>query len=177
MKAYIYDNQGFYFAETVLQASPLEPGVYFEQPNTTTVVPPILEVNQTAYWNGKGWEKKPDYSGKTYYSKIDKSEKRFEKGEAFDDNYTELAPPSEPFQKWDEVGSKWILDVEKKTEFEKTQRLAQIQNLLLQSDYIELPSYLQRKGTTAYNMMMAYREELRTARHNSSLPIPTIPDV
>lgn len=55
------------------------------------------------------------------------------------------------------------------------ERQKQIQKLLLESDYIELPSFLERKGQGTYNTWMTYRENLRLAYHDSSLPIPETP--
>ena len=51
-----------------------------------------------------------------------------------------------------------------------------IQKLLLESDYIELPSFLERKGQEIYNQWMTYRENLRLAYHDSELPIPEKPE-
>lgn len=55
------------------------------------------------------------------------------------------------------------------------ERQSQIQKLLLESDYIELPSFIERKGQEIYNQWMTYRENLRLAYHNSELPIPEAP--
>ena len=52
----------------------------------------------------------------------------------------------------------------------------EIQRLLLESDYIELPSFIQRKGQEIYNQWMTYRESLRLAYHNPELPIPEKPE-
>lgn len=176
MKAYIYDSENYFIGETLLQASPLEPGVYFEMASTTKITPPVLETNQVARWDGSKWSVIPDYSGKKYYSKSDKSEKSFAKGEAFDANYTELAPlENEVFQKFE--NDKWVIDEEAKKENELKIRQSKIQALLLATDYIELPSFLERKGQSAYDAMMKYRSELRKAYHDSSLPIPEVPNL
>ena len=50
-----------------------------------------------------------------------------------------------------------------------------IQRLLLESDYIELPSFIERKGEVIYNTWMTYRENLRLAYHDYNLPIPEMP--
>ena len=52
----------------------------------------------------------------------------------------------------------------------------EIQKLLLESDYIELPSFIQRKGQEIYNQWMTYRANLRLAYHDSELPIPEKPE-
>lgn len=56
------------------------------------------------------------------------------------------------------------------------QRQSQIQKLLLESDYIELPSFLERKGVDVYNQWMTYRAELRLAYHDSNILIPEKPE-
>lgn len=55
------------------------------------------------------------------------------------------------------------------------QRQSQIKKLLLESDYIELPSFLQRKGEEVYNQWMTYRANLRAAYHDPTLPLPEAP--
>ena len=68
-----------------------------------------------------------------------------------------------------------IVNQEKVKEFNKLKRQKEIEPLLLQSDYIELPSFIQRKGEEIYNQWMTYRENLRLAYHNIDLPIPEKP--
>ena len=55
------------------------------------------------------------------------------------------------------------------------ERQSQIQKLLLESDYIELPSFLERKGQEIYNQWMTYRANLRLAYHDTTLPLPEAP--
>lgn len=55
------------------------------------------------------------------------------------------------------------------------EKQSKIQKLLLESDYIELPSFLERKGVDIYNQWMTYRSDLRRAYHDSSLLIPETP--
>jgi hypothetical protein len=69
-----------------------------------------------------------------------------------------------------------IINQEKIKEFNKLKRQKEILPLLLESDYIELPSFLERKGQETYNQWMTYRENLRLAYHNSELPIPEKPE-
>ena len=177
MIAYLYDNNNYYLGTTTLQESPLETGVFFDQENSTRISPPQFNENELPYWNGNSWEIKLNYSGKKYFSKIDKLEKTFEVGEEFDSNYTDIPPlENELFQKWDEPSLSWIVDEEAKTNQENLFRKSTIQRLLLESDYIELPSFLERKGTEIYNQWMTYRANLRLAYHDSELPIPEKPE-
>ena len=117
MKGYLYDKNNFYYEEIILQASPLEPGVYFDQNNCTRISPPKTGENEIAYWSNTSWEIKPDYSDKVYYNKTDKSEKIFEKGEQFDDNYTDVKPPeNEDFLMF--ADKNWVIDDKAKLEYE-----------------------------------------------------------
>jgi hypothetical protein len=68
-----------------------------------------------------------------------------------------------------------VVNQEKLKEFNKLKRQPEIQRLLLESDYIELPSFLERKGQEIYNVWMSYRANLRLAYHNIELPIPEKP--
>lgn len=176
MNGYRYDNDGYLIGKINLQKSPLEDNVFFELPSSTTIKPPEFKENEIPYWNGNSWEIKPNYNGKKYYSKIDKSEKSFEIGEEFDSNYTDVPPlENESFQKWNESSLSWVIDEEARNEFELQIRKSQIQRLLLESDYIELPSFLERKGSEIYNQWMTYRAELRSAYHDPTLPTPGVP--
>jgi antirestriction protein len=56
------------------------------------------------------------------------------------------------------------------------QKQKESQRLLLESDYIELPSFIQRKGQEVYNKWMSYRSELRLAYHDPELPLPEKPE-
>lgn len=68
------------------------------------------------------------------------------------------------------------INQEKLKEFNKLKRQPEIQRLLSESDYIELPSFLERKGQEIYNLWMTYRANLRAAYHDSELPIPEKPE-
>jgi hypothetical protein len=48
--------------------------------------------------------------------------------------------------------------------------------LLLESDYVELPSFLERKGQETYNLWMSYRANLRLAYHDPDYPLPEKPE-
>lgn len=177
MKIAYQTNRGYYISKTECQESPLEKGVYLIPSEAIEIQPPEFKENEIPYWNGNSWEIKPNYSGRKYYSKIDKSEKTFEIGEEFDSKYTEIQPlENERFQKWDESSNSWIIDEEAKKQFELQIRKSQIQKLLLESDYIELPSFIERKGQEIYNQWMTYRAELREAYHDSTKPIPENPE-
>jgi hypothetical protein len=156
MQAYLYDNENYYLGSTTLQESPLEPGVYFDQPNSTRIAPPSYGENEIPLWNGS-WGIAPDYSGKPYYSKIDKSEKRFERGEAFDINYTDLVPSPESYIVWQNDG--WKIDAIKKTEYDKSVCKIKAQSLLIQSDWAELPSVLDQLSNASE--WKTYRIEVR----------------
>ena len=67
------------------------------------------------------------------------------------------------------------IDTEKLNEFNKIQKQTKIKQLLNESDYTELPSFLERKGQETYNQWMIYRANLRLAYHDSSLPLPEAP--
>jgi hypothetical protein len=57
------------------------------------------------------------------------------------------------------------------------ERQSKIQALLLATDYIELPSFLERKGQKAFQKMYDYRTALRNAYHNPAFPIPEVPEI
>lgn len=176
MKIVYQTNQGYYVSQTYCQESPLEKGVFLVPSECIEEKPPEVKENEIQYWNGNTWEIKPDYSNKTYYSKIDKSIKYFEIGEEFNNDYTDIPLlENERFQKWDEGSNNWIIDIDSKNNFELQVRQSNIQRLLLESDYIELPSFIERKGQEIYNKWIVYRDNLRLAYHNSQLPIPEIP--
>jgi hypothetical protein len=134
MKAYQTDSQNFYIGEVNCQESPLEPGVFLMPGGCIDVAPPSFSENEIAYWNGSSWEIKPDFSGVIYYSKTDKSEKTFEKGEDLNSDYTTEKPlENEQFQKFDGVA--WVIDEEAKLQFEKTTQLNKLKGELASSDW------------------------------------------
>jgi hypothetical protein len=69
-----------------------------------------------------------------------------------------------------------IINQEKLKQFNILKRQKEVIPLLLESDYIELPSFLERKGQEIYNLWMTYRENLRLAYHNIEIPIPEKPE-
>lgn len=156
MQAYLYDNENYYLGSTTLQESPLEPGIYFDQPNSTRIAPLVYGENEIPFWNGS-WEIKPDYSGKPYYSKIDKSEKHYKRGEAFDLNYTDLVPSPESYIVWQ--CDKWGIDPIKKSEYDKQQCKDKAKQLLSQSDWSTLPDV--QTQLSNYQDFVTYRSQLR----------------
>ena len=177
MIAYLYDNNNYYSGMIALQESPLEPGVYFEQPNSTLIPPPQIEANKVQYWNGGSWEWKSNYSETIFYNKITREQKTYGIGELPDlQIYTEVQPlQNESHQKWDEDSLFWIIDIEAKQKIEADARRGNIQRLLLETDYIELPSFIQRKGEETYNNFVKYRETLRNAFKDLTISIPEMP--
>jgi len=69
-----------------------------------------------------------------------------------------------------------IINKDKLNEYNKLKRQKEVIPLLSESDYIELPSFIERKGEEIYNKWMTYRNNLRLAYHNVNLPIPEKPE-
>ena len=69
-----------------------------------------------------------------------------------------------------------IINQEKLKQFNILKRQKEVIPLLLESDYIELPSFLERKGQETYNLWMTYRENLRAAYHDPDYPLPEKPE-
>jgi hypothetical protein len=163
MKAYIVDNNGYHIGERQCQPSPLEPGKFLI-PGGCIEIPPIeTGENEIAKWDGKKWVKAPDFSGNVYYSKTDRSEKRFQLGEEFDENYTEIKPLHEQFQKFE--NGKWIVDNDAKELHEKKVRIAELKQLLAESDFRMTTDYFASMNETdkSYwtDLRHDWREELR----------------
>lgn len=176
MKGYLYDNDGYFYAEVELQASPLEPGVFFDQPSCTRTAPPQTTKDEIAHWTNGQWQKKPNYSGRTFYSKVDRSEKRFEKGEALDTNYTEVAPlDNELFQKFE--NGKWVIDNVAKAESEKKQLINRALSLLASSDWTQTLDNANLRGQAWVDAWAAYRVQLRKVVNGESSNIPELPTV
>lgn len=137
MIAYLYDINNYYIGETILQESPLEKNVYFDQPNSTRISPPICNENEIPIWKYNHWEKAYDYSNKIYYSKINKSIKIFTKGEPFDLDYTDLVPPLETYIIW--KNDSWEVDNNLKSEYLKNQCKINAKKQIASSDWSVLP--------------------------------------
>jgi hypothetical protein len=176
MKGYLYDNDGYFYGDVDLQASPLEPGVYFDQPSCTRTAPPETKENEIAFWSNGQWQKKPNYSGLVFYSKTDKSEKRFEKGEALDTKYTDKKPlENEQFQKFE--NNSWVIDTVAKANMEKQKLINQALGLLASSDWTQTLDNLNLRGQTWVDAWATYRAELRKVVNETSSIIPTLPNV
>lgn len=143
----------------------------------TEIKPPLEKENESIEWVNNKWEILPDYSDTVFYGKTDKAAKYFQKGENPDfQNYTIEKPLiNEVFQKWNENTKKWEVDLVRKEENDLKIRQMNIQRLLLESDYIELPSFLERKGQSVVDQWKAYRASLRMAYHDKNLSIPEKP--
>ena len=175
MKWYLYDKNNFYYEEIILQASPLEPDVYFDQINCTRISPPKTLENEIAYWNNESWEIKPDYSGKVYYNKIDRSEKIFEKGEQFDDNYTDVKPTeNENFLIFEDKN--WIIDDKAKFEYENKKSVERAKTLLSQSDWTQTQDNINIREKSWVEAWTNYRADLRKFISGKSDFFPISPD-
>ncbi len=157
MIAYAYDNQGYFIGTTQLQESPLEPGVYFEKPNTTIEVTPALIENTIPFWTGLKWELKPDYSGREYWNIETKESKYFERGEEKPNNYTDKKPPIEPYYVF--LNNEWVIDPIKLREYRLEQCKNKAKYLLANSDWSTLPDV--QTQLENYNDFVAYRSQLR----------------
>jgi hypothetical protein len=133
MIAYQLDSLNFFLNTVKCNIDPKNETRYAIPKGAVTVEPPPIKENECQYWNNISWEIKPDFSGKIYYSKIDKSEKRFLKGESFDSSYTELIPPPETYIIW--KNNSWEVDETLKSEFLKNQCKAKAKSLISSSDW------------------------------------------
>jgi hypothetical protein len=154
MKGYQTFN-GFFHSEIDLHKSPLEPGIFLYPAGVVKEKPPKTDENEIAFWDGSKWGIKPDYSGKTYYNKHDKTERRFEQGEPFDENFTDITPPEGMFYIFG--GNEWIIDETAKAEFERKKRIAEIQSQL---DNIDRQSVRPLRAKLAGTDTEADRERL-----------------
>jgi hypothetical protein len=144
----------------------------------TELEPTIENKNQRIVWQNNKWITLPDYSDITFFNKETRETKKYEVGENPDFQKYTLEKPiiDEFFQKWSESENKWTEDIELKKRNELAIRQANIQLLLDKSDYIELPSFIQRKGQSVYDSWMSYRTKLRLAYHDQTLSIPEKPE-
>jgi len=58
---------------------------------------------------------------------------------------------------------------------ESTGQIKAVYESYIGSDYIELPSFIERKGQEVYNLWMSYRANLRLAYHDPDYPLPERP--
>jgi hypothetical protein len=135
MKVYQLDILNYFVNETECFQDKF--GDYLIPGGCVKNIPPEIKQNEIQFWNGTSWEIKPDYSGKLYYSKINKLEKYFQRGEKFDDNYTDLVPPAESYIVW--IIDKWAIDKNKEKQFNLDACKDESKKLIAQSDWSVLP--------------------------------------
>ena len=89
----------------------------------------------------------------------------------------EASPSYIEYLEWLEQGNTPLpaYTEEELAERNKSIREESVRKLLYESDYIELPSFLERKGQETYNQWITYRANLRAAYHDPELPIPGVP--
>ena len=141
MKAYQTDILGFYIGEVDCQKNPLIENEYAIPAGATIVEPPIQELHKIAKFNGNDWSLEPNYNNIQYYSKQDKSEKKYEKGEQPDfELYTDLKPTFYfPYIIFDNKKNKWIEDSKLKSEYKKIECKNKAKILIVNSDWSVLP--------------------------------------
>lgn len=176
MIGYIYDSYDFYVGETNVFESPLEPGVFPLPPNTTLVKPPEQTINRIAKWDGSKWVTVPNYSGKDYYKKSDKSLKKYEIGEEFSSDYTDKKPPTPDYVYivWSEKDNNWITDIKLKSDYDKNLCKQIAKGRIAQYDWImddtTTPKLLNKQD------FFTYRSKLRLLILNP-VENPTWPEV
>ena len=68
---YIYDATTRQYLDTIVQPeSPLEPGIYFEVPNSTTKCPPPFEGKAVLTFVKNSWKITPDFRGEYWYDSV-----------------------------------------------------------------------------------------------------------
>ncbi len=141
MTAYQTDVFGYYIGVVECQKDPLVADRYAIPAGATTIKPPEQELHKIARFDGNVWFLEPNYSGITYYSKQDKSEKTYDKGELPDFTlYTDIRPTSDlPYVVFDNTKNAWVEDPALKSEFQKMQCKKQAEYLIAQVDYVVLP--------------------------------------
>ena len=133
MIAYQLDILNFFLNTVECTKDPKNESRYVIPRGAVTVKPPTIKINECQYWNEKEWEIKPDFSGKDYYSKIDKTLKKFVKGESFNSDYTELIPPPETYIIW--IDDSWEVDQTLKSIYLKDQCKAKAKGLISSCDW------------------------------------------
>lgn len=137
MKAYQLDILNFLIDE--VNCFQDEFGDYLIPGGCVTKNPPEIKENQCLYWNQefKTWEIKPDFSGKPYYSKINKKERFFYRGDDFDNDYTDLMPPPEVYIVW--KNNSWEVDEILKSKYLKNLCKDEAKSKIALSDWSVLP--------------------------------------
>jgi hypothetical protein len=141
MKAYQTDILGFYIGEVDCQKNPLKENEYAIPAGATITKPPHQELYKIAKFNGNDWFLEPNYSNVEYYSKQDKSEKKYEKGEQPDfELYTDIKPTSYfSYIIFDNKKNEWIEDSKLKSEYKKIECKNKAKILIVNSDWSVLP--------------------------------------
>ena len=172
MIAYLYDNNNYYLGTTILQESPLEIGVFFDQSNSTRISPPEFKENEIPYWNSNTWEIKPNYSKITLYNKSTREKKKYEIGETPNLKlYTEIKPlENESFQKFQ--NGKWVIDEESKIQNDKLILINKAKSLLTQTDWTQTLDNLTNRGQEWVNKWASYRVELRKVVNGERETLP-----
>ena len=155
MIAYQLDILNFFLNTVECTKDPKDESRYAIPKGAVTTKPPAIQENECQYWNEIEWEIKPNFSGKDYYSKIDKTLKRFVKGESFNSDYTDLIPPSETYIIW--KNDSWKVDKILKSEYLKNQCKEKAKSLIASSDWSVLPDV----NTTNKSDFENYRSILR----------------
>lgn len=171
---YQFNINNYLVGEVLCQESPLQPGAYLIPEKCTEVPPPEFNVNEIPKWNSELniWEIVKDYSKINFYSKTDGSLKKFNIEEEPTSEYTTFSPNDIVMEIWNEAKNCW----EKKKELLEIFKKQQIEALLSKTDYIELPSFRERKGDAEYSKWMNYRQALRNAYANVNIQIPEFPN-
>lgn len=133
MIAYQLDILNFFLNAIQCTIDPKNESRYAIPRGAVIVKPPEIKENECQYWNGESWEIKPDFSGKNYYSKIDKSEVQFLKGQPFNENYTDLVPPPETYIVW--KNNSWKVDETLKSQYLKNQCKQKAKSLIANCDW------------------------------------------
>ncbi len=120
---------------------------------STHTPPPSVNVGEVAIFEGDSWEVKPDYRGKTSYSKATKEPAEVTEIGEIEDTHTLLAPIE--YSSW--LGDEWVYDQELerpiKSATEKDWRNAKLKMVLDRIDQ--------------YEKDLTYPEDLRTSPFDS----------
>jgi hypothetical protein len=159
MIAYQTDILGFYIGEVNCQENQLIKGEYAIPSGATTIKPPNKELHKIAKFDGNIWFLEPNYSDITYYSKQDKLEKIYNKGEFPNfDLYTDIKPIFNlPYVIFDNLKNEWVEDPKLKSEYQKLICKEKAKELISKCDWSVLPDVnLQNKSD-----FERYRSKLR----------------
>jgi hypothetical protein len=141
MKAYQTDILGYYIGEVDCQKNPLIENEYAIPAGATIIKPPNKQLHKISKFNGSDWILEPNYSDIKYYSKKDKMEKQYNKGEQPDfELYTDIKPTFYfPYIIFDNIKNEWIEDPKIKSEYKKIECELKAKELISKSDWSVLP--------------------------------------